>query len=87
MSVLLDLFSVRRDVAPDDVGPVRLEIPRRDENEVVVADPHPALYLAPDAARAHLAVGTLYYDVVTANQLYHAAQELALLRHDHLLQL
>lgn len=76
-----------RDVAPDDVCPLGLEIPRGHENQVVVPDPHPALYLASNPAGSHLAVGALYNDVVAADQLDYSAQKLAFLRPDMFLEL
>ncbi len=72
-SVLLHLFCVRCNVAPDDVSPFRLEVPRGNEYNVIVADPHPPLYLASYPARSHLAVCALYYDVVAANELDNSA--------------
>ena len=84
--VLLDLFSVRRNVSPDNVGAVRLKVPWGDEHQVVVPNPHPALYLASDPAGAHDAIRAFHYYVVATDELYYSPEQFALLRPDKLFQ-
>lgn len=84
MTICLDLFGVCRNVAPYDIGPIRLKVPWRYQHEVVVPYPHPSLYLSSNTAGPHLAVCALYNDVVAADQFYDPSKKLTLARHHHL---
>jgi len=72
-SICLHLLSVGGNVAPDDICPIRLKIPRSNKNQIAVPYPHPSLYLSSDAAGPYLAVSTLYNYVVAPDQLDDAA--------------
>jgi hypothetical protein len=72
-AICLHLFCMCRNISPDDVCSVRIEIPWCDKYNVAVPYPHPSLYLASDPACPYLAIGTFYNDVVASDQLDHAA--------------
>jgi hypothetical protein len=74
------------DVTPDDICPLVVKVPRRDEHDVTLADPHAPLHLSPDPAESDHAVGTLDEDLVPSRDLLDPAQEFTLGRKDELLQ-
>lgn len=83
---MLHLFRVSSDVSPDYVRPFRLKVPGGHKDNVVVADPHPSLYLASYPARPYLSVSALYYDIVAAHEFDHSAEKLAFLRRNQLFE-
>jgi hypothetical protein len=71
-------------VSPDYIGLIRLEIPRRYQDQVVISDPHSALDFSSYPTGPDLAVGALYNDVVATDQFYDSAKKLTLTGHHHL---
>jgi hypothetical protein len=71
-------------VPPENIASrIRLKIPRRNQNNIALPDPHSPLQLAANPAQPFLTVLTLHHDSFGAQHLNSRAQHIVCTRQQH----
>jgi hypothetical protein len=75
-------------VSPENVASlVRLKIPRRNQNNITLSDPHTPFQLASNSAQTFFAVLTLYHDSFSAKHFNSRAQHIVSTRQQHIFKI